>query len=100
MSTSTPEQPRRALTVTDVMRGLQGWIDRDPKYADYPVMILDMRGDETGDDEVCDGLVTDIEPDMFTVEQGNVMLLSSDPLPTARAAANLAKAKAGGQLQS
>ena len=75
------QQPTRApLTVAEVIAELQAWITRDPKYAAYPVMVLDMEGDTVGDDRPCDGLVTEMGVDCFTEEQGYVMLLMSDPL--------------------
>ena len=77
-------EPRPALTVADLMRELQGWIDKDAKFADYPVMILDLHENDTGEGEVWDCLATDVDPDKFDEEQGPVMLLTSDPFPVAR----------------
>ena len=75
----TQREPQRPLTVADLIRELQGWIDKDAKFSAYPVMILDMASEES--DAVWNRLVTEVEPDMFTEEQGHVMLLSSDPFP-------------------
>lgn len=77
----TDETPRSPLTVREVIAEFEAWIARDPKYADYPVMVLDMEGDSTGDDRPCDGLVTEMSVDCFTEEQGYLFLLQSDPFP-------------------
>ena len=71
--TVTPSYP---LTCNEVIEALTALVERDAKYGEWPVHLLDMRGSiDPKDEQPWDGLVTHIETDAFLEEGGWVISL-------------------------
>lgn len=66
------------MTCNEIIEALTALVQRDAKYGEWPVHILDMRGDLPADQEhPTDGLVTHIDTDCMAREQGYVVSLCS-----------------------
>ena len=80
------EAPRRVFTARSLHDALGKLIETHHHLADLPVHLLDM---ESESDYPYGGLLTDIETDIFDVDQGMVLALGSWPSKDhARAAAD------------
>ena len=74
------EVPRHVYTVLELYHTLGELILKDEYYANLPVHVLDMSTDGFIDPGVvAEGLLTDVETDMFDEKQGMVLDLVSWP---------------------
>lgn len=73
--TASVWEPREPMTLENVIEALTKLLESRPKMAAWPVHILDMEPDDDPVEHTWDGLVTRIETDCFSEEQGMIVSL-------------------------